>query len=263
MRYFFHISFKGTHFSGWQRQRMGVVSVQEVLENALQKVTGLQISVMGCGRTDSGVHASQFFAHFDAEMMPDVNKLNFTLPDSIVVHEVIPVSNEAHARYDAISRTYNFLFHTLKNPYNSELSTYLNSPILYPDRMTEACQWIKDTQDFRGFCKTPERHNTTLCDITECHWHFSPENSMVFTITANRFLKSMVRILAQDLIDLGNGVFTATEFKSRLAGNRVGQINKIAYPQGLYLSKVVYKSNVFGRQMEAVVSPGLSSFHNI
>lgn len=262
MRYFFHISFKGTHFSGWQRQRHGVVSVQEILENALQKVTGMPISVMGCGRTDSGVHASQFFVHFDAEMKPDINKLNFALPDSIVVHEVIPVSDEAHARYDATSRTYTFLFHTLKNPYTSELSTYLNTPILHPDKMTEACNWIISNHDFKGFCKTPERHNTTFCEISECHWDFPTENCMVFTITANRFLKSMVRILAQDFIDLGNELISADEFQSRLAGKRVGQINKIAYPQGLYLSKVLYKSHVFGREIIPVISPGLTSYRN-
>jgi tRNA pseudouridine38-40 synthase len=256
MRYFFHISFKGTHFSGWQRQRDGVVSVQEVLEYALLKVTGKPISVMGCGRTDSGVHASQFFAHFDADSEPDIKKLNFTLPDSIVVHDILVVPNDAHARYDATSRTYTFLFHTLKNPYSSELSTYLNTPIIYKDKMIEACQWVRSTQDFRGFCKTPKRHNTTICEIQGCTWDFSGDTRFIFTITANRFLKSMVRILAQDFIELGIGAISSDEFKNRLAGNRIGQIHKIAYPQGLYLSNLSYKSGVFEKAIVPLIIPG-------
>lgn len=255
MRYFFHISFKGSHFSGWQRQKLGINSVQEQLENSLEKVTGTKIGLMGCGRTDAGVHASQFFAHFDAETMPDIRKLNYALPDTIVVHDIIPVAPDAHARYDAISRTYTYLLHTVKNPYNSELSTFIAQPILYKNRIQEACAWIKNNQDFKSFCKTPERHNTTICEILNCEWDFIDDHHMKFVITANRFLKSMVRILVHDLIDMGTGNISQDEFKSRLEGKRVGQIHKIAYPQGLYLSRIIYKSKVFEKEIEPVIVP--------
>jgi len=241
MRFFFHISFKGTQYSGWQRQAKGIASIQEKLEDALCKVTGNATPVMGCGRTDAGVHASSFFAHFDASICPDIVKLNYTLPADIVIHQIIPVQQEAHARYDALNRTYDYFIHTTKNAFVDELSFLYNNQITFPHRMHEACSYLLKNQDFKSFCKTPERHKSTTCQIQECYWEFDFENGRHhFRIKANRFLKSMVRIMVNDLLAIGEGRMSIETFTQYLEGNRKSQIHQIAYPQGLYLSEVEY-----------------------
>lgn len=241
MRFFFHISFKGTYYSGWQRQAKGITSLQEKLEDALYKVTGNVTPVMGCGRTDAGVHASSFFAHFDATICPDIIKLNYALPTDMVIHQVIPVEPEAHARYDAISRTYDYYIHTSKNAFADELSFLYGNAIIFADRMHEACLCILKNQDFKSFCKTPERHKSTICNIKECYWEFDFDRGRYhFRIKANRFLKSMVRILVHDLLAIGEGRMSLETFKQYIEGNRKSQIHQIAYPQGLYLSEVEY-----------------------
>ncbi|HRD06508.1 MAG: tRNA pseudouridine synthase A [Saprospiraceae bacterium] len=241
MRFFFHISFKGTHYSGWQRQTKGIASIQEELENALHKVTGSETPVMGCGRTDAGVHASSFFAHFDASTCPDIIKLNYTLPADIVIHQVFQVQQDAHARYDALSRTYDYFIHASKNAFQDELSFLYGGKIIFPERVHEACDYILKNQDFKSFCKTPERHKSTVCTIYECYWEFDfDEGRHHFRIKANRFLKSMVRILVHDLLAVGEGRISLETFRQCLEGNRDSQIHQIAYPQGLYLSEIEY-----------------------
>lgn len=241
MRFFFHISFKGSRYCGWQRQIKGIPSVQEVIEDALHKSEGIAIPVMGCGRTDAGVHASSFYAHVDAAACPDIRKLNLCLPDDIVIHAAIPVDEKSHARYDALSRTYTYKIHTRKDAFCFDLSCFYTRPLLYPELMKEACQWVAATRDFKAFCKTPDRHKSTICQVLDCSWHFNFESGThAFQIKANRFLKSMVRILVHDMLALGEGKLSAEEFKSCLAGERKKQIHKIAYPQGLFLTDVEY-----------------------
>ncbi len=241
MRFFFHISFKGSRYCGWQRQIKGIPSVQEVIEQALQKSEGISIPVMGCGRTDAGVHASCFYAHVDVAACPDIHKLNLCLPDDIVVHAVIPVDEKSHARYDALSRTYTYRIHTQKDAFSFDLSYFYKREILFPELMQDACKWVVETRDFKAFCKTPDRHKSTMCSVLECSWKFDfGSGKHSFQIKANRFLKSMVRILVHDMLALGEGKLSADEFKRCLGGERNKQIHRIAYPQGLYLTHVDY-----------------------
>lgn len=234
------MSFKGTRYTGWQRQISGIPSIQEEVEKAVKKATGNPVDIIGCGRTDAGVHARQFFAHFDAEVMPDMDVINYILPNDIVIHDALQVDDKSHARYDAVLRTYEYRIHTRQNPFLQDFS-YYNGKEINTDVIATACDWIKECKDFRSFCKTPDRHNTTICNVSRCEWSFNKESGIhLFTITANRFLKSMIRIMVQELLNLSDGTTNEDAFKSLLDGKRASQIHKIAYPQGLYLSKVNY-----------------------
>ena len=181
-----------------------------------------------------------FFAHFDASTCPDIIKLNYTLPAEYCDSSGFQVQQDAHARYDALSRTYDYFIHASKNAFQDELSFYMAANY-FPERVHEVCDYILKNQDFKSFCKTPERHKSTVCTIYECYWEFDfDEGRHHFRIKANRFLKSMVRILVHDLLAVGEGRISLETFRQCLEGNRDSQIHQIAYPQGLYLSEIEY-----------------------
>lgn len=235
------MSFMGTRYSGWQRQIPGIPSIQEEVEKALLKATGMHVDIIGCGRTDAGVHARQFFAHCDLETIPDLKVINFILPNDIVVHDAIRVDDKSHARYDAILRTYEYHIHTKQNPFLHELSFFYKDREINTDLINDACQQIMQCRDFRSFCKTPDRHKTTICHISRCDWSYNSEKGThLFTISANRFLKSMIRIMLNELLNLSAGVISKDEFNYLLQGKRINQVHKIAFPQGLYLSEIKY-----------------------
>ncbi|KAA3638536.1 MAG: tRNA pseudouridine(38-40) synthase TruA [Bacteroidetes bacterium] len=243
MKFFLHLAYNGTNYRGWQRQA-GVVSVQETIEEALGKMLKTPISVHGCGRTDAGVHASQYFAHVDLEKQYDfdlVERLNRILPEDIAVFEFIPVEPRANAQRGATSRTYDYYLHFDKNPHLSALSTYYNGPVLDLTAMNAAAEVMINHRDFRALCKAPDRVEHTRCLIMSSEVkNLERINGIRFTITASRFLKGMVRLTMNKLIKVGQGKMSVAEFDDFIGQKENPHFKVFAPPQGLYLSKVVY-----------------------
>jgi tRNA pseudouridine38-40 synthase len=245
MRYFLHLSYVGTHYAGWQRQNNDKLpSVQGVIESSLSKMTSNDITIMGCGRTDSGVHAMQYFAHFDFEgdwTYDPVERLNKMLPADIRIYDIIAVEPRAHSRYDAISRSYEYYFHTDHNAYLHPYSSYFGAMDLDLDAINLGLKSIKAMTDFRYLCFTPDRLNTTICHLTDASLICSPDNHLYcFHFSANRFLKSMIRIIVSRLLHLGTGKISFEEFESINHGKSKLRFPTLAYPQGLHLSAIKY-----------------------
>ncbi|SIT83635.1 tRNA pseudouridine(38-40) synthase TruA [Pontibacter indicus] len=243
MRYFFHIGYSGTRYKGWQRHPYGV-GVQQVLEECLQKILKQPISIVGCGRTDAGVHASQFFFHLDVAQPWEFDmlfRLNKVLPPDIAVFDILPVEGQPHARFDACQRSYDYFIHTYKDPFLHEASALYLVQNLNLDAMQAATALLPLYSDYRNLCLTPAEHDSTICHITEAHWQTNPQGDRLrFHISANRFLSRMIRILVGQLLQVGTGTLSLSEFESYLALERAPKHLNPAYPQGLYLSKVTY-----------------------
>jgi tRNA pseudouridine38-40 synthase len=244
MRYFLHLSYIGTHYAGWQVQSNAKIpSVQGTIEVCLSKMTSEKISVMGCGRTDAGVHAMQYFAHFDYDgdwSYDPVERLNKMLPSDIRVYDLVAVEPKAHSRYDAFSRSYEYYFHTQHNAYLYPYSTYYEASDLNLDQIRLGLEAIKSIDDFRHLCYTPDRQNTTICRISEAKLISGPDHLYCFHFTANRFLKSMIRIMVSRLLLLGTGKISIQEFEAINHGKIKLSYPTIAYPQGLHLSAIRY-----------------------
>jgi tRNA pseudouridine38-40 synthase len=243
MRYFLHISYNGFNYRGYQKQD-GVSSVQETIENALSHILKEAIVIVGCGRTDAQVHATQFFAHMDTEISWDFDlayRLNQLLPINIVIYDIIKVASNQHARFDASQRTYDYYIHTEKNPFLDETSYFYPCKNLNIDNMNSAVSALLKYQDFQAFCKTPEHNQSTICLISSAKLFINQNgNQLQFQISANRFLRGMIRVIVQKLLEIGTGEKTVEEFESLLIKNETPQIKSIAAPYGLYLSKVTY-----------------------
>ncbi len=241
MKYFLHLSYKGTHYRGWQRQE-NVISIQEALEQNLSKMLGYSLPCIGCGRTDAGVHASQYFCHItlkDPLTYDPVFRINKMLPNDIVVHEFLEMPKEAHTQYDALERTYTYRIHGKPNPFIDDLSTYVPLDAIDIEKLRLAASYLKGTHDFRAFCKQPDVYKTTDCRISKVTITYLPQQ-FIFTITANRFLRGMVRLIVGNLLEIGNGKLTIEQFRSALDHQQPLPYFRMAYPQGLYLSKVSY-----------------------
>ncbi|MEJ8756896.1 tRNA pseudouridine(38-40) synthase TruA [Pontibacter sp. H259] len=243
MRYFFHIGYNGTDYHGWQRHPYGT-SVQEVIENCLSKILKQPVTIVGCGRTDAGVHASQFFFHVDLAQPWEFDllfRLNKVLPDDIAMFDIIPMNGLPHARFDASSRSYDYFIHTYKDPFLSTNSSLYLLRDLHIDVLKEATDLLIQYNDFRNLCLTPAAHENTICHITEAYWLTdSTGDKLRFRISANRYLSRMIRIIVGQLLKTGNGTLSITEFESYLACQNTPKHLSPAYPQGLYLSKVTY-----------------------
>jgi len=244
MRYFLHIAYQGFNFRGWQKQPGEVRSVQGTLERCLSKVLKEDITVVGCGRTDAQVHASQFFLHFDTAARLDeafLFVLNKTLPHSISAFDILPVDARAHARFDPKLRQYDYLIHTEKQAFLSRLSALYEFPNLDIELMREAAGLLPQYKDFRAYCLKPDKHNTTICHLQRAEFYANAACTRLrFQVTANRFLRGMIRILVHQLLELGRGRISLSEFERPL---RLGQPPKplrSTHPQGLYLSRVEY-----------------------
>ncbi|MBK8806173.1 MAG: tRNA pseudouridine synthase A [Bacteroidales bacterium] len=243
MKYFLHIAYNGFLFRGWQRQP-NAKSVQETIETILERILKQKTICFGCGRTDAQVHADQYFFHIDTsvELQDDFRFiLNKNLPSSISCFEIIKVEDKCHARYDVLKRTYDYFLHFEKNPFLAEISAlYLDSYIDYK-LMANVISYIQENSDFRAFCLNPDKHNHTLCTIFECSLKISDDNKQLwFSITGNRFLKSMIRMLVGKLIDIGKKTFTLEEYVHSLKTGEYPAKLHIARPEGLHLSKIVY-----------------------
>lgn len=243
MRYFFHIAYHGFAYRGWQRQPE-IPSVQEVLENAFEKLLKEKTTVYGCGRTDAKVSASQYFFHIDTlkEWNYDlVFRLNKVLPDDIAIFDIIPVNNDQHARFDASSRTYDYFIHTIKDPFLSEMSSLYLVKDLDVIQMKKAVELLPKYDNYYAFCKSPDKHNHTICNVTSAKLFVEAKGEKIrFQITANRFLKCMIRMLMGKILEIGRRESTVEEFEHSLKTQQAPKLLLPAHPQGLYLSKVTY-----------------------
>lgn len=226
MRYFITFSYDGTCYHGWQIQPNGV-SVQEVLQNALSTLLRTSIAVVGAGRTDAGVHARMMVAHFDIVKQDSdcvspaaskidcgqlVYKLNKILPHDIAIQKVERVADDLHARFSATSRTYHYFIHTNKDPFLRAYSWQIYGMLDFR-KMNEAAHILMDYSDFTSFSKVNTDTKTNLCTITEAHWDEIEPGVWRFTITANRFLRNMVRAIVGTLVEVGRGKLSLDGFK--------------------------------------------------
>jgi tRNA pseudouridine38-40 synthase len=213
MRFFILISYDGSGFRGWQKQKNGT-SVQQHLENAFSLYLREKIAITGAGRTDAGVHARNYVAHFDSSNIAENHdtkdffyKINAILPKEIVLHDICQVHENAHARFDAISRTYNYFIHTTKDPFCRDYSYFFPGK-LNITAMNRACNLLLGERDFTSMAKLHSNTTNNICSVTEAHWEYQEkdnETHLKFTITANRFLRNMVRAIVGSLIEVGRG----------------------------------------------------------
>jgi tRNA pseudouridine38-40 synthase len=243
LRYFVHIGYNGLKYKGWQRQP-GVMNVQGVIENALSRVLKIPVPIIGCGRTDAQVHASQFFFHMDVEQSWDFDlafRMNKLLPDGIAIFDVIPMDGLPHARFDAVQRSYDYFIHTYKDPFLNGLSSFYLLDNLDFDRMKQAAALLPEYKDYRAFCTSPDKYEHTICHVRSASLSVDTNGDKLrFQISSNRFLGKMIRIIMGQLLKIGKGVLTVEEFESYLIHKQTPELITPAHPQGLYLSKVTY-----------------------
>ncbi len=242
MRYLVELAYDGTHYSGWQRQEEPIVTIQQTIEDCLTKLWKQKIVIVGCGRTDAGVHASQYFFHvdFDGSISYDLKKrLNQMLPLDIRILNLAASSKQFHAQYDAKKRSYEYHFHTIPNPFKRNTSVFLSKDDIDPILMQEAIDFIGAQTDFKSMCKKPDQYENTNCTIFYLGFR-ELANSLVFTITANRFLQSMVRLLIARIMEVASGKMQLEELKECFISGNPPKFPVKAFPQGLYLSKVEY-----------------------
>ena len=266
-RYFIHLAYNGMNYNGWQTQP-GLPTVQQTLEGALTTLLRAKIAVVGCGRTDTGVHASDFYAHFDAEGAVDcgqlVFKLNNLLPPDIAIFDIFPVADNAHARFDATARTYQYHVSDRRLPFRQgQYCRIYYRPDL--ERMNEAARVLMEYEDFTSFAKLHTQVKTNICHLSDARWDFVPITQLpapqvcdqrgansalitdyewVFTIRSNRFLRNMVRSVTGTLLDVGRGKLSIEglreiiEKKDRCAAG-------VSMPAaGLFLTKVEYPNHL-------------------
>ena len=241
LRYFIKFSYNGTHYHGWQAQP-NAISVQEVLNNGLSTILNTSVDCMGAGRTDTGVHAMQMYAHFDCETAIDIpntiHKLNSFLPKDIVVFDIIAVSETAHARFDATKRTYEYHIHTYKNAFLSEQSWFYQ-PKLDVALMNQAAAILLNHTDFQCFSKVHTEVNTFDCTIYEAFWT-QKDSQLVFTISADRFLRNMVRAIVGTLVNIGLHKITLADFTAIIESKDRNNAGFSVPAHGLYLTQITY-----------------------
>lgn len=247
-RYFITLSFKGTDFHGWQHQE-NAKTVQQELEQCLQILLREDIRLTGCGRTDTGVHANFFTAHVDLrkkipgdDLQKLVKKVNLFLPDSIVVHGIVAVNNDLHARFSAESRTYKYFIARRKLPflrdYTFEFSAELNLRL-----MQLACNILRQFEDFTSFSKTGGNSKTNICHVSSASWVIYPEHDLlVFTITSDRFLRNMVRAIVGTMIDIGREKLTLDDFRKIFDKQSRSAAGTSVDAKGLFLWDVKYEN---------------------
>ncbi len=257
-RYFIHLAYNGASYCGWQTQP-GLPTVQLTLEQALSTLLRQPVAVVGCGRTDTGVHASDFYAHFDVdrfnvdklmgsrENVPTdqpthlstlIFKLNNVLPPDIAVFDIFPVADNAHARFDATARTYQYHVSDRKLPFRQGLCAriYYNPDL---DLMNRAAEVLMEYDDFTSFAKLHTQVKTNICHLTHARWERVGEE-LVFTIRSNRFLRNMVRSVTGTLLDVGRGKLTIDGLREIIEKKDRCAAGVSMPPQGLFLTKVEY-----------------------
>lgn len=243
MRHLLHLAYNGAAFKGWQRQKNTPDTVQQIIEEKLSILARSPITITGCGRTDKGVHAQQFYAHLDYPEDTEtlVYKLNRMLPREIVIYDLITVKPSFNARYAATKRTYRYFFHLQPDPFRSKLSAYYYIPDVRVDDILSLIGLLPMYKDYGAFCKTPEKVDNTLCNIIDTRLYADPrQERFCFEITANRFLRGMIRVLMHYILQVAQGQKTINQIEHMLKTRINEEEIQYAYPQGLFLHKVVY-----------------------
>lgn len=251
LRYFLKLAYCGSAYHGWQTQP-GVATVQETIEKALSLILGTKTAVTGAGRTDTGVHAREYYLHFNTNQAPEDNlvfRLNSLLPKDIAVYECMPVRLDAHARYDAVKRTYTYTITTQKNPFLTDAAFYLQTP-LHLEAMQEAADILKQYENFKCFTKSNTDVNHYLCRIDEVNWRVDGA-LLVFQITANRFLRNMVRAIVGTLLDIGSGKKTVANMHQIILNQNRSEAGFSVPAHGLSLVSICYPSDIFLDQTHA------------
>ncbi len=242
MRYFVQIAYNGKDFHGWQVQPNANTVQAEINKALTTYFNSGAIHCIGCGRTDTGVHASDFYLHFDLDKQIDLKestyRLNRILPRSIAVKRIIEVENNAHTRFDATSRTYQYFIHTKKDPFANEGSLYFGYP-LNLEKMNEACKLLFNYSDFTSFSKLHTDAKTNICQLMHAKWR-KEGDKLIFTIQADRFLRNMVRAIVGTLLDIGQEKIPVQEISKIIEDKDRGRAGKSVDGKGLYLSKVEY-----------------------
>ena len=242
-RYFIWFSYDGTAYHGWQIQPNGV-TVQSELQRCLSLLLREEVNVTGAGRTDTGVHARRMAAHFDTAVTFDpqllAHKLNGLLHQDIGIQLIEPVAPDMHARFSALARTYYYYVHTRKDPFLRHYSLELHYQLDY-ELMNEAGRILLEYEDFGAFCKAGSDVKTTICHITHAQWHRIDEHSWYFEITANRFLRNMVRAVVGTLIEVGRGRLTLDDFRQVIEGRQRTQAGESMPAKALFLEDVKYE----------------------
>ncbi len=245
-RYFIRFAYSGLNYHGWQIQE-NAHTIQAELEKALSNILSSEIKTIGAGRTDTGVHAKEMYAHFDNSSPLDEKdlcyKLNRFLPEDVVVYDVLQVKPDVHARFDALKRTYNYVITKNKNPFQYEFSWQLHYD-LNIEKMNECCEELIKYKDFSSFCKSHTDTKTNLCDIFVAHWE-NKNDLLVFEITANRFLRNMVRAIVGTMIEVGREKINLEEFKQIIESKNRSDAGMSVPAKGLFLIKIEYPREIF------------------
>ncbi|WP_223033068.1 tRNA pseudouridine(38-40) synthase TruA [Hanstruepera marina] len=245
MRYFLELSYNGKAYHGWQNQP-NAISVQEVIENALSKLLNAETKIVGAGRTDAGVHAKQMFAHFDSNVRIESDhlkyKLNAFLPQDIAIHSVFEMHKDAHARFDAVGRTYLYRVAIEKDAFNFDSAYFMKKP-LDIGLMNQAAKVLLGHKDFQCFSKTHTDVKTYYCDIKKANWE-QVGNELHFTIKADRFLRNMVRAIVGTLINVGLNKITVEDLETIIASKNRSEAGYSVPAHGLYLTKIDYPETI-------------------
>ncbi len=247
MRYFIELSYHGKMYHGWQIQP-NENSVQETIEKALSVLLRDEITVVGCGRTDTGVHASQFFLHFDINLTIDKEKLKFRLnsflPKDIAIFQIREVNDTAHARFDAIARSYVYQISMEKNVFLMDSSLQMSNTNLNVKKMNEAAKLLLNYKDFKCFSRSKTDVKTYDCDISQAFWK-KEDKLLVFNVTADRFLRNMVRAMVGTLLKVGQGELSLDDFVAVIESRDRTKAGASVKAKGLFLSKVDYPEEIF------------------
>lgn len=241
-RFFFQCTYDGTDYSGWQKQ-LNVQTIQGVIEEKLSMLYGNQsVDIVGCGRTDAGVHAKQAFFHVDLDPLFSIEqlqyKLNNMLPLDIAIDKIIEVAPEAHARFDATKRTYHYFLHQKKLPFHQN-DSWFYPRALSLDKMNEAAQFLLGRQDFTSFSKLHTDVNNNFCDIYHAEWKVVGDQ-LRFEISANRFLRNMVRAIVGTLLEVGKGNIPPAAVREIIAAENRGEAGCSVPAKGLFLERIEY-----------------------
>lgn len=246
MRYFFEISYKGTNYHGWQIQQ-NAVSVQQVVQESLKQLLQTDIEIMGSGRTDTGVHAKQQFFH--ADFSTEINCLDFMyhlnaiLPNNLVIRSIQKVKPEAHTRFDAISRAYDYIIISQKDPFLID-EAYIYSRPINLDKLNAASRILEGKHNFESFSKVKTQVNNFVCEVFRANWK-KADGKIIFHIEANRFLRGMVRAVVGTLLMVNEDKTDLNSINDIMLKQDRNEAGRSVPPGGLYLSKVVYPDNIF------------------
>ena len=249
-RYFLKLSYDGTAYNGWQIQDNTPKTIQQILNTMLSQLFNQEVFVTGCGRTDTGVHASEYYAHFDldkdnllAEKDMWIHKFNKFLPKDIAIYTIYNVKSDANCRFDAIGRTYEYKINRTKNPFVIDKACYIYGDINV-NEMNKAASCLLNHIDFSAFSKSNTQNATNNCIITKAEW-VEKDELLIFTITANRFLRNMVRAIVGTLIDVGKGKLSVHDFNTIIESMQRSNAGLSVLACGLYLKQVEYPKNYF------------------